>query len=80
MIGVEYDAKVTADQIEQTLSDAIEACKCDAAALYMLDEDTRYLKARSVVGLPVERLQNPPRELRGSRGDSRSNGAGCSYH
>ena len=69
MIGVDYDAKVTADQLEQTLSDAIEACKCDAAALYMLDEDTRYLKARSVVGLPIERLQNPPRELRGSRGD-----------
>ena len=69
IIGVEHDGKVTADQIEQTLTDALEACKCDAAALYMLDEDTRYLKARSVVGLPLERLENPPRELRGSRGD-----------
>jgi phosphoserine phosphatase RsbU/P len=69
MIGVEYDGKVSADQIEQSLTDAMEACKCDAAALYMLDEDTRYLKTRSVVGLPSERLENPPRELRGSRGD-----------
>lgn len=69
MLGVEHDSKVSVDQIEQSLSDAMEACKCDAAALYMLDEDTRYLKARSVVGLPVERLENPPRELRGSRGD-----------
>ncbi|MDA7874919.1 SpoIIE family protein phosphatase [Rhodopirellula sp.] len=69
MIGVEYDGKVSADQIEQSLADAMEACKCDAAALYMLDEDTRYLKTRSVVGLPNERLENPPRELRGSRGD-----------
>ena len=69
IIGVEHDGKVTADQIEQTLTDALEASKCDAAALYMLDEDTRYLKARSVVGLPLERLENPPRELRGSRGD-----------
>lgn len=69
IIGVEHDGKVTADQIEQTLTDALEASKCDAAALYMLDEDTRYLKARSVVGLPLERLENAPRELRGSRGD-----------
>ncbi len=69
MIGVEYEVKVTADQIEQSLADAMKACKCDAAALYMLDEDTRYLKTRSVVGLPAERLESPPRELRGSRGD-----------
>ena len=69
MIGVEHAGKVTADQIEQSIADAMAACKCDAAALYMLDEDTRYLKTRSVVGLPAERLESPPRELRGSRGD-----------
>ena len=69
MIGLESDGRVTADQIEQTISDAMNACRCDAAALYMLDEETSYLKARSVVGLPQDRLQNRPRELRGSRGD-----------
>ena len=69
MIGLESDGRVTADQIEKTISDAMNACRCDAAALYMLDEETSYLKARSVVGLPQDRLQNRPRELRGSRGD-----------
>lgn len=69
MMSVEFDAKATADQIESALTDAMVACKCDAAALYMLDEDTQYLKARSVVGLPAQRLEDPPRQLRGSRAD-----------
>ena len=69
LIGVEINGKATADQIELALADAMAACKCNAAALYMLDEDTQYLKARSVVGLPTRRLEDPPRELRGSRGD-----------
>ena len=37
--------------------------------MYLLDDDTKTLKARAVYGLPPNRLQRPPRELRGSRGD-----------
>lgn len=58
-----------ADQIELTLADAVAACRCDAAAMYLLDDDTKYLKARSVYRLDPQRLEVPPRELRGSRAD-----------
>lgn len=60
------------DQIEKILADAATACGCDAAALYLLDDDTQYLKARAVFGLPPQRLEEEPRELRGSRGDLES--------
>ena len=58
-----------ADRIETTLGDAAMACGCDAAVMYLLDDDTQYLKARSVYGISPQTLQHPPRELRGSRGD-----------
>lgn len=58
-----------ADGIENTLAAAAAACGCDAAALYTLDDETRFLKTRFVFGLPTQRLEEPPRELRGSRGD-----------
>ena len=58
-----------ADQIESTLADAVAACHCDAAVMYLLDDDTQYLKARSVFGMPASRLTQPPRELRGCRAD-----------
>ncbi len=63
------DRAQMADQIEQTLADAAAACRCDAAAIYMLDEETQYLKARVVHGLPEDRLEVHPRPLRGSRAD-----------
>lgn len=58
-----------ADRIETTLADAAAACGCDAAAMYMLDEDTQHLSTRAIYGLPPQRLEQPPRPLRGSRGD-----------
>jgi sigma-B regulation protein RsbU (phosphoserine phosphatase) len=58
-----------ADRIEATLGDAALACGCDAAVMYLLDDDTQYLKARSAFGISPQTLQQPPRELRGSRGD-----------
>ena len=58
-----------ADAVEQSLSDACLATNCQAAAIYMLDDDTRLLNTRSVFGLPHERLAEPPRELKDCRGD-----------
>lgn len=58
-----------ADQIESTLADAVTMCHCDAAAMYMLDDDTTSLKTRAIYRLDPRRLEQPPRELRGSRGD-----------
>jgi serine phosphatase RsbU (regulator of sigma subunit) len=42
---------------------AADAIRGKAAALYLVDESTTYLKLRSVWGLPQERLLLPPREL-----------------
>ncbi len=58
-----------ADKIEKTLTDAAATCRCSAAAMYLLDDDTKYLKTRAVHGLDAERLESPSRELRGSRAD-----------
>lgn len=58
-----------AGRLESILRDAASACRCDAAAMYLLDDDTRHLTTRAVFGLPDDRLGAIPRELRGSRGD-----------
>lgn len=58
-----------ANGIEKTLADAAAACGCDAAAMYLLDDETQYLNARAVFGLPPTRLENDARSLRGSRAD-----------
>lgn len=58
-----------ADAVEQSLSDACLATNCQAAAIYMLDDDTRLLSTRSIFGLPHERLAEAPRELKDCRGD-----------
>src|SRR6056297_70194 len=58
-----------ADRMETTLSEVATAAGCDAAAIYLLDDETQFLKARSVYGLPASRLELPARPLRGSRGD-----------
>lgn len=63
------ESQATADQVYVTLQRAITAMGFDAAAIYMLDDDTQYLKTRAVVGLPDDRLTAEPRMLRGSRGD-----------
>ena len=68
VVGVE-DQRKLADRIETTLAMAAAACGCDAAAMYMLDDETQFLKTRAVFGLPADRLEVPPRDLQGSRGD-----------
>ncbi|MFU7560248.1 SpoIIE family protein phosphatase [Roseiconus sp. JC912] len=63
------DVEETCASIEGTLRDAAEALRFDAAAIYVLDDDTQFLNTRVVFGLPQERLTAEPRALRGSRGD-----------
>ena len=58
-----------ANQLQDTLGEAVAACGCDCAAMFMLDDLTQFLKARAVFGLPDSRLEQSPRQLRGSRGD-----------
>ena len=58
-----------AKAIQETLEAATVACQCDAAAICLLDDETEKLATRRVHNLPVERLAQMPRELRGSRGD-----------
>lgn len=69
ILTCDNDRARMADQIEKTLAEAAAACGCDAAAIYMLDEETQYLKARVVHGLPGDRLEASARPLRGSRAD-----------
>lgn len=52
-----------AQRLQAALRAAAEAAGCDAAALYLVDETTSYLKLRSVWGLPQERLLLPPRDM-----------------
>ncbi|HWB13453.1 MAG TPA: SpoIIE family protein phosphatase [Pirellulales bacterium] len=52
-----------AQRLQASLRAAAEAIHGQAAALYLVDETTTYLKLRSVWGLPQERLLLPPREL-----------------
>ena len=68
VVGME-DQGSLADRIESTLSMAAAACGCDSAAMYMLDDETQFLKTRAVHGLPLDRLEQPARALKGSRGD-----------
>ncbi len=69
ILSSDSDRARIADRIERTLADAVAACGCDAAAMYLLDDDTQFLKARAVFGLSTKRLEKPPRPLSGSRGD-----------
>ncbi len=55
--------------LESVLRSGAEACECQAAALYMLDEATSVLKLRASWGLPIERLLQPPRPLNGAVAD-----------
>ena len=48
---------------QDILRTGADCLKCQAAAMYLLDDDTSCLKMRSCWGLPAERLQEPPRSL-----------------
>ena len=58
-----------AERLEAVLRGGAEALGCEAAGLYLLDDDTSHLKLRAVWGLPAERLLEPPRPLRGALAD-----------
>ena len=68
-IGSQFDAASIACQIENALCNAVGGSECQAAAMYVLDDETQYLNTRAVYGLPSQRLAEASRELRGSRGD-----------
>jgi hypothetical protein len=61
--------ETASERVHQTLQRAVSAAGFDAAAIYLLDDETQYLKTRAIVGLPPGRLASEPRMLRGSRGD-----------
>lgn len=69
VVARDDDRSQLADRLERTLSRAATASGCDAAALYLLDDDTRYLIPRSVHGLSDARTPRARRELRDSRAD-----------
>ena len=58
-----------AARLESVLKAAAQAVDCQAAAAYLLDEDTRQLKLRTCWGLPKTRFLESPRALRGAAAD-----------
>ncbi len=60
------------ERLERLLKRAAAATGCDAAGVYLLDNDTTTLKLRASYGLAADRIAAPPRTLRGSRGDLES--------
>ncbi|WP_186775333.1 SpoIIE family protein phosphatase [Rubripirellula tenax] len=69
LITGEGEATRLADRIQTLMSDACQATDCDAAILYLLDDNTEYLQARAAFGISPQTLSKAPRPLRGSRGD-----------
>ncbi len=69
LIAGEEETTKLAERIESLMSDATAACGCDAAMLYLLDDDTEYLLPRAAFGMSPSALTKPARKLRGSRGD-----------
>ncbi|MEM7313367.1 MAG: GAF domain-containing protein, partial [Planctomycetota bacterium] len=58
-----------AARFEAILKCGAEALHCHAAAIYILDDDTRHLKMRAHFGLKHSRLTAPPRPLKSARAD-----------
>jgi len=58
-----------ASRLQSALKAATGAVEGQAAALYLLDENTTELKLRSCWGLPFDRLTAPARRLQGSLAD-----------
>ncbi len=56
-------------RLEAVLRGGAEAVGCHAAALYLLDDATQFLKIRSHWGLDDARFAEPPRPLRGAKAD-----------
>jgi sigma-B regulation protein RsbU (phosphoserine phosphatase) len=56
-------------RLESVLRGGAEAIGCQAAALYLLDDATSYLKLRAAWRLPKSRFLDAPRPLRGAVAD-----------
>ncbi len=69
LIASDEETTRLADRIEALMSDATLACGCDAAVLYLLDDDTEHLLPRATFGMSKGTLAKPARTLRGCRGD-----------
>lgn len=59
----------TANRLEAILESTSIALGAKAAAVYLLNDTTTELKMRSCFGLPIGRLTQPPRPLRGAYAD-----------
>gem|GEM_PF-2273813 len=64
-----HDDAQLANDLQQLLRRGALAAGCDAAGLYLLDEETTSLKLRTAFGLPAARLAAPARPLRGAVAD-----------
>lgn len=69
VLGSETERKRLSDQLDSLLERAVVGTGCKAAAIYLLDDETQKLHCRLSYGLPDDRIDQPPRALRGSRGD-----------
>lgn len=58
-----------AQRLEAVLRCGAKSLNCPAAALYMLDDATQFLKLRASWGLPQGRLAEEPRPLKGAVAD-----------
>jgi phosphoserine phosphatase RsbU/P len=63
------ESEVLASKLHESLHRAAIQTASDAAAIYLLDENTSELKMRSCWGLPSGALAKPARPLRGSLAD-----------
>ena len=69
VVTADDDGTHLAERLEAVLRGGAEAVDCQAAALYLLDDDTTKLKLRSCWGLPRTRLAEPARQLQGAMAD-----------
>ncbi len=72
VIATPEQQEALADRLETFLSDAVMACGCDSAIIYMLDDDTSKLSARAVFGISPSVMEQPARRLEECRTDIES--------
>jgi len=69
VIHAENEDEHLAVRLEASLQCVTQAVQCDAAALYVLNDDTSMLKMRSCFGMSSQKLLTPARELKGAVAD-----------
>lgn len=63
------EAEILNSRLNEVLERAAVQTHSDAAAIYLLDDSTSELKMRSCFGMPISKLGETPRPLRGSMAD-----------